>query len=495
MKIKALSLVLILLAGTFVAPIGFSEAQSSDLTLPNPPTNLVATPISKNQINMSWQAPVNGTLDQVNGYRIEISSHCSGTFGVLVANTTTTSTTYSNTGLVEGVCYSYKVFAINPVGVGSASNTASATTWTIPNSPTSLNANAVSSSQINLSWNAPTNTGGTPVTGYMIQKRDSCTGTFVTLVANTSNTNTAYSNTGLVNGTCYQYRVFAHNAVGTSISSNNSTGTTLQNPTQTVSPAGAPTGLKVISKSNTALKLTWTSPSNTGGAVIIGYQIQRNGTTIVNNTGNTYTSFTNNGLLPAHQQIYRIAAWNSAGLGPYSDNATAITTNFTGMIPTDITNLGQQVSSFVQYYKVIFKQQREDTIKVLKECNDKFKNAAPEDRAKVKADCKIALKKIKEQYKDTRKQYKEDFKIFRDTAKSLIKVAKEDKIFDKKDIKDFKKDLKSLEKQTKKITKEFKSEIKQIKKELKQQEKEQKKELKKLEKESKKDKHDDEDDD
>jgi len=28
--------------------------------------------------------------------------------------------------------------------------------------------------------------------------------------------------------------------------------------------------------------------------------------------------------------------------------------------PTDINNLGQQVSSFVQYYKVIFKQQREE---------------------------------------------------------------------------------------------------------------------------------------
>jgi hypothetical protein len=495
MKTTALFLVLILQAGIFVAPIGFSEAQSSDLTLPNPPSNLIATPISKNQINLAWQAPVNSTLDQVNGYRIEISSHCSGSFGVLVANTTTTSTTYSNIGLVEGVCYSYKVSAINPVGVGSTSNIGSATTWTVPNSPTSLNANAVSSSQINLSWNAPTNTGGTLVTGYMIQKRDSCTGTFITLVANTSKTSTSYSNTDLVNGTCYQYRVFAHNAVGISMASNNATATTLQNPTQTVSPPSAPIGLKVVSKSNTALKLSWASPSNTGGAAIIGYQIQRNGTTIVNNTGNTYTSFTNNGLLPAHQQAYRVAAWNSAGLGPYSGNVTAIITNFTGIVPTDITNLGQQVSSFVQYYKTIFKQQREDTIKALKQCNDKFKTAAPEDRAKVKADCKIVLKKIKEQYKDARKQYKEDFKIFRDTAKSLIKVAKEDKIFDKKDVKDFKKDLKSLEKQTKKITKEFKSEIKQIKKDLKQQEQEQKKELKKLEKESKKDKHEDDEDD
>src|SRR3989304_1141017 len=293
MKTTALSLVLILLAGTLVAPIGFSEAQSSDLIAPNPPTNLTATPVSNNQINLSWAVPVNSTLDQVNGYKIEISSHCSGSFGVLVENTTTTSTTYSNT--------------------------AYATTWTVPNSPTSVTANAISSSQINLSWITPTNTGGTPVIGYMIQKRDSCTGSFSTLVANTSNTSTTYSNTGLVNGTCYQYRVFAHNAVGTSMASNNATGTTLQNPTPSPSSTSAPGGLSVVAKSNTALKLTWSAPS-TSGVSIIGYQIQRNGTTIVNNTSNTQTSFTNSGLLPAHQQTYRVAAWNSAGLGPYSGN-------------------------------------------------------------------------------------------------------------------------------------------------------------------------------
>ncbi|MBM2852873.1 MAG: Fibronectin type protein [Candidatus Nitrosotenuis sp.] len=494
MKTTALSLALILLTGTLVAPIGFSEAQSSDLIAPNPPTNLTATPVSNNQINLSWAAPVNSTLDQVNGYKIEISSHCSGSFGDLAANTTTTSTTYSNTGLIEGICYAYKVSAINPVGIGSPSNTAYATTWTVPNSPTSLTANAISSSQINLSWIAPTNTGGTPVTGYMIQKRDSCAGIFLTLVANTSNTSTTYSNTGLVNGTCYQYRVFAYNAVGTSMASNNATGTTLQNPTPSIYPPSTPIGVGVVVKSNTSLKLTWNSPSNTDGVSITGYQIQRNGTTIVNNTGNTQTSFTNIGLLPAHQQTYRVAAWNSAGLGSYSGNATGITTNQTGIIPTDINNLGQQVSSFVQYYKVIFKQQREDTIKVLKECNEKISNATPENKAKVKEDCKIALKTIKEKYKDVRKQFKNDFKVFRDTAKSLIKVAKEDKTIDREDVKGLKKDLKKFEKEAKKITKEFKADLKEIKKEKKHEEKENKKELKELEKE-KKNKHDDEDDD
>lgn len=506
MKTTAISLVLILLAGTLVVPIGFSEAQVSDLTVPNPPTNLAATTVSSAQINLSWTAPVNSTADQVNGYKIEIRPFCSGSFSVLVTNTTNTTTTYSNTGLAEGICYEYQVFALNPTGTGNASNIASATTWTVPSTPTSLTATAVSQSQINLNWTAPSNTGGTPLTGYKIERRDSCIGSFSTLVANTGNSSTTYSNTGLVNGTCYEYRVFAHNVVGTSLASNNAIATTLQNPPPPItSPPSAPTGLSVTALSNTALKLTWSVPSNTGGAPILGYQIQRNGTTIVNNTSNTQTNFTNSGLLPLHQQTYRVAAWNSAGLGPYSSNATGTTNNQTGTTPTNISNLGQLIADFVHQRTELLKQQREDTLKVLKDCNAKIRNSSQENRKQIKADCKDALKAIKDAYKDARKQFKADFKDFRDAAKSLIEVAKENKTIDKEDIKDFKKDLKGIDKQIKKDEKEFKNEVKEIKKEAKQEQKEHKKELKDLKKESKKtkkgehddkgDKHDDNEDD
>ena len=499
MKTIAIPLALILLVGTLVVPTSFSEAQASELTAPNPPANLTATAVSSVQINLSWTAPVNSTADQVNGYKIEIRPFCSGSFSVLVANTTNTTTTYSNTGLAEGICYEYQVYAINQAGTGNASNIASATTWTVPSTPTSLTATAVSQSQINLSWTASSNTGGTQLTGYKIERRDSCAGSFSMLVANTGNASTTYSNTGLVNGTCYEYRVFAHNAVGTSLASNNATATTLQNPApSTTSPPSAPTGLGVTTLSKTALKLTWGAPSNTGGAPILGYQIQRNGTTILNNTSNTQTNFTNSGLLPAHQQTYRVAAWNSAGLGPYSNNATGTTNNQTGITSTNISNLGQLISDFVHQRNELLKQQREDTLKVIKDCNAKIRNSSQENRTQIKADCKDALKAIKEAYKDTRKQFKEDFKDLRDTAKSLIKAAKENGTIDKEDIKDFKKDLKGFEKQIKKDEKEFKNEVKEIKKETKQEEKEHKKELKELKKESKKtkkDKHDNEEDD
>src|SRR5574341_1211029 len=194
MKTKGISFALILLVGSLVAPIGFSNAQVS--TAPLAPSSLTATSVSDSKINLTWIAPINATNSQVNGYKIEIGTGCHGIFSMLVANTTTTSTTYSSTGLISGLCYEYRVSALNSVGSSTPSNIASATTWSVPSVPTNLNANAVSSSQINLSWLTPTSSGGTPVNGYKIERRNSCSGNFSILVTNTSNTDTTYSNTG-----------------------------------------------------------------------------------------------------------------------------------------------------------------------------------------------------------------------------------------------------------------------------------------------------------
>lgn len=491
MKARGISLVLILLAGSLVSPIEFSYGQVANV--PNAPTSLVSFAVSSSQIDLFWAAPTNSTLDQVNGYKVEIKPGCTGSFSILMANTTTTATTFSSTGLVSGICYEYRVSAMNSVGVGSTSNTASTTTWSVPSQPTSLTASAISHSQINLSWTAPNTSGGTPVNGYKIERRDSCAGNFSVLITNTNNTNTAYSNTGLVNGTCYQYRIFAHNAVGTSLASNNATATTPQAPVPIHVP-NVPTGLSVVaSSSNSSLKLTWNAPSDNGGAPIIGYKIQRNGTTLVNNTGTVQTNYTNTGLLSNHQQTYRVAAWNSAGLGPYSNNMTGKTANQTGTIPTDVGNLGQLVSEFVHRQNALFKQQREETINAIKDCNDKVRNAASETRKQVKENCKQALKEIREKYQDARKQFQVEFKEFRENAKLLLKEAKKSKIIDKRDVKEFNHDIKDIAKETKKQDKELKKEVKQIKKELKKDIKEIKKESKKSK--DKSDKDDDEDDD
>src|SRR5574337_1482504 len=205
--------------GTLVADL---DTGSSSPTAPSQPTGLTATSISSSQINLSWTAANNGG-SAITGYKIEQSTNAGTTWSTLVAHTASSSTTYSNTGLASSTLYSYRVSAINSVGTSPVSNTASATTGTIataPQAPTGLAASVVSSSQINLSWTAPANNGGSAITGYEIERSSDAGTTWSTLVANTASFSTTYSNTGLAASTSYTYRVSAINSVGTGSASN-----------------------------------------------------------------------------------------------------------------------------------------------------------------------------------------------------------------------------------------------------------------------------------
>ncbi|MBI5697645.1 MAG: fibronectin type III domain-containing protein [Thaumarchaeota archaeon] len=199
-------------------------------TVPQPPTNLAASATSPSQINLSWTAPTNNGGSPITGYKIERSVN-GGAFSVLVSNTGSTGTTYSNTGLTHSTTYSYRVSAINAIGTSSASNISSSTTFdVIPSPPIGLAATVISSSQIDLSWSAPSDNGGSPITGYKIERSANGGSTWNIIASNTDNANTAYSNTGLAPNTAYTYRVSAITSVGTSSPSNLASGTTPPQP-------------------------------------------------------------------------------------------------------------------------------------------------------------------------------------------------------------------------------------------------------------------------
>jgi titin len=182
----------------------------STTTFPPPPSapgTLTAGAVSSSQINLTWGA----STGAVGKYVIERRS--SGSYAVIDS---TTSTSYSNTGLNSSTQYFYQVRACNASGCSSYSNEASATTAPVPPSaPTNVDA-LISGSQINVSW-----TGSTGVVdSYKIEWREGGGG-FVTR-ATVSGTSTTFSDTGPFTMALNQsaYRIQACNSSGCSAFSN-----------------------------------------------------------------------------------------------------------------------------------------------------------------------------------------------------------------------------------------------------------------------------------
>ncbi|MEI6796705.1 MAG: leucine-rich repeat protein, partial [Methanomassiliicoccales archaeon] len=80
----------------------------------------------------------------------------------------------------------------------------------VPEAPTRLSA-APGDTNVVLTWSAPSNDGGSPVTGYKLYRSSTSNGVY-TLI--TSPSGLTYTNTGLTNNQTYWYKVSAVNAIG-----------------------------------------------------------------------------------------------------------------------------------------------------------------------------------------------------------------------------------------------------------------------------------------
>ena len=325
-----------------------ANATTETATAPMSPTRLIATALGESQINLSWTAPLNAGGTAITGYQIEVSLNAGTIWSMLVTNTGNAATTYAHTDLTPSTAYHYRVRAINSVGTGSVSNVVSATTKappaTAPTAPSGLSATASGSSQIDLSWVAPSNTGVAAIIGYQIELSADAGTNWSDLAANTGNASTTYTHTGLSPETTRHYRVSAMNSIGTGPVSNMAHATTDAPLPPPIFP-DAPTGLSAIASGGGQINLSWTAPSNTGGESITGYKIEisadvgRSWTDLIANTGSAVTAYAHTGLAPGTTRHYRISAMNSAGTGPASNVAHAMTEPPVATVPDAPTGL------------------------------------------------------------------------------------------------------------------------------------------------------------
>lgn len=187
------------LNGTTKVYGGWSSVVSAT-PVPAAPT-VTATPASYNSISVAWSAVAGATK-----YEVYRSSYKAGTYSIL---TTTTALSYTNTGVDTGKKYYYKVKAYRLMGstkvYGDESAIAAATTALgVPSSVTAVKA---SSTSIKVSWGAVAG-----ATKYEIWRcTTSSSGTYTSLA---TTADTFCTNTGLVTGKTYWYKVRAYILVG-----------------------------------------------------------------------------------------------------------------------------------------------------------------------------------------------------------------------------------------------------------------------------------------
>ena len=298
--------------------------------VPDAPGRLTAAARGTSVIELRWRAPSPSGTAAVTGYRIQSSSTGTGGWRDIEVNTRRTRTTYEDTSLSPNTTRYYRVAAISDAGTSDWSNVADATTddLTVPGAPTALRATPdglKGSTQIRLNWSAPSNDGGSPITGYRIERAVIRGGVWIIHVASTGSATTSYLDTGLSPNTTRFYRVRALNAQGHGDPSNVAEGTT------NAARPGQPENLRARATGPTSITLAWETPANDGGERITGYTIRRRGSsdgpwiTIVPNTGLTATTFTNTGLQPATSYWYQVAAINRVGPGQWSFEASTST--------------------------------------------------------------------------------------------------------------------------------------------------------------------------
>jgi titin len=274
------------------------------------------------QVGLVWTVPPSNGGTAITGYRVEYKlAPTTVTTWTEFPDGVSTATTATVTGLTNGSAYVFRVSAKNALGLGTPSEQSvavkpNASGFTQPDAPL-LVMGTSGNTQVSLSWSAGA-TGGTAITGYIVQYSSNNGGSWTTFSSGVSTRNTVV--TGLVNGTPYVFLVAAVNAVGTSAVSANSAPVT---PATVPFLLGSPTVRAGAFPDQVILR--WQNPAlaDSGGSPVTGYTIQyslNNGTSwrpwdsALPKIG-IYTEYTANGLEIGTQIWFRVAAVNRVGTG------------------------------------------------------------------------------------------------------------------------------------------------------------------------------------
>uniref|UniRef100_A0A3Q3JJU8 Fibronectin type-III domain-containing protein n=1 Tax=Monopterus albus TaxID=43700 RepID=A0A3Q3JJU8_MONAL len=228
------------------------------------------------------------------------------------------------TKLLPGNEYIFRVIPVNKYGVGEPLESEpmiARNPFVTPNPPKEVEVSTITKDSMVVTWERPTNDGGSPIQGYIVEKRDK-DGVRWTRCNKRTVSELRFRVTGLLENHSYEFRVAAENAAGVGTPSAPMMYYKALDP---IFKPGPPNNPKVMDTSRSTVSLTWGKPIYDGGCEIQAYIVEVcNGASdewfiCTPSTGIADTKFTVTKLLEKHEYQFRVCAINKVGVGEHAD--------------------------------------------------------------------------------------------------------------------------------------------------------------------------------
>lgn len=301
------------LAAVLLATVLVHSAPVEAATRPSAPRAVKAAPLDK-AVKVTWAAPSSRGTSRINAYAVQRRNSTSSPW-VTVKYTGPSARAWTETGLVNGARFYYRVRARNSSGWGTASAQVSAVPRTVPGAPRYPEADAYDAA-LGAYWQAPA-ANGAPIDSYQVQwSADGGTTWTGSVTSAAASTQAMPKLLPLTPGTRYWLRVRAHNAAGYGP-------TTGFGPYVVRTAPGPVTNLAAASGAG-QVELTWTAPvagTPVGSTAVASYKVESSadGITWTTHPETTATSTVVTGLTGGVAYQFRVSARSvvdNVGYGP-----------------------------------------------------------------------------------------------------------------------------------------------------------------------------------
>jgi len=301
--------------------------------VPGKPGPLKFIAKSPNSVTIGWTAPTDDGGRPITGYLIQYSlfrmtEHTCHTHilephdphisdWMLAGSVDAQTLQYTVRNMQEGSGYYLRVVPLNEVGAGVAIELNAHIVPRKPSGPPSklpgrLEVVEVTNREVKLSWKSAIDEGGAPVTGYVIQKRDTKRDAWLDIATIDDPSITTITVSHVIEGESYHFQIMAVNKEGRG-EPTQSQMVTVENPYNAPKP---PKTVKVLNVSSTTVQLSWDPPAD--DTPITAYFIEKQDTSknvwikVARVTPNTL-SYDAHHVISGHEYFFRVSAENDFG--------------------------------------------------------------------------------------------------------------------------------------------------------------------------------------